>query len=163
MSELLRRMLLATEAIVISFPLTAFFVTDKGPALLHRVAASPRPEASLAFTACVALLVYAGCQWRLIVAFSVDGSAALQRLFLPYWYVPHVALAVAAGALAIASAAFTVDTTSLRQLAWALPMAIPSVHLAIECLLRRGASAGTAAAVTASVRSRASTTLTLVR
>jgi hypothetical protein len=163
MSELLSRILLSTEAIVISFPLTAYFLTEKLPVHWQQAFQGAGPAAWIPLSACLVLLTYVACIWRLIVAFSVDGGAALRRLFVPFWYVPHVVAAVAATALVLASAVFVIQPSWLSEFAWALPLAIPSAHLGLERLLRPDARAAIEPAVPLRIRPRAGVSLKSVR
>jgi hypothetical protein len=163
MSELLSRMLLSTEAILISFPLTAFFISEEFPTQWHRALDHPTPASWLSLSACLVLIGYAACIWRLIVAFSVNGNAALRLLFTNWWYVPHAAATVAVTILMFASAAFTIDPAWLRELLWALPMAVPSAHLGIEYSLRSNSRGNAAGAIASRDGGRPGVSLKLVR
>jgi hypothetical protein len=147
MPEMLNRILLATESIIICFPLSAFFVSQRLPVYFRRVIDGAGTEAWVALSACIVLLTFMACVWRLIVAFSVDGSVALQRLSAYWWSIPVAGSALAVGILVHVTTALGIQSSWLREFTWSLPLIVPTAHLGLERWLRadsRHVSAGEA-------------------
>ncbi|TMG81767.1 MAG: hypothetical protein E6H78_16240 [Betaproteobacteria bacterium] len=99
MSKLFSRVYLATEAIVICFPLTVLFLVRVLPAQIDHAVSFPE-FAFMDLVSGLGTLAALLCLWRLMAAFLVRGRTGLRRLSTYWWVLP-----VAGAALAVHMAA----------------------------------------------------------
>ena len=125
MSELNSRMYLATEAIVICFPLTALFFLRLLPAQVDHTLAFPEPRALMT----LAVLV---CLWRLMAAFIARGRAGLRRLSTYWWALPIAGAALAVQVAVDWWSVPVIRRSWLSEIVWGLPLLVPLLHLCAE-------------------------------
>jgi hypothetical protein len=144
MSESQSRVLLTTEAIIICAPLTVLLLVRELPAQIRQLLQTPEPEALGIFASGLFMLAALLCLWRLIVAFTVDGSAALRRVSAHVWAFVMLAAALALRiAIDYAPAAVT-QRSWLNEFAWGLPFVVPLLHVCLERWLRAERRSSTA-------------------
>lgn len=136
MTELQSRVLLTTEAIIICAPLTVLLLAREIPAQIRHLLVTPEPEALGIFASGLFMLAALLCLWRLIVAFTVHGRAALRRVSAHVW-----ALAALGAALALRMAVHfapnaVTERSWLNEFAWGLPFVVPLLHVCLERWLR---------------------------
>jgi hypothetical protein len=137
MSELQSRVLVATEAIMICAPLTVLLLVREIPAQIRQLTMTPAPETLGIFVSGLFMLAALLCLWRMVVAFTVHGGAALRRVSAHAW-----AIAALAAALSLRTAfhfmpAAVTQRSWLNEFAWGLPFIVPLLHLSLERWLRR--------------------------
>ena len=137
MSEQESRVLVATEAIMICAPLTVLLLVREIPSQILQLTVTPAPETLGIFVSGLFMLAALLCLWRMFVAFTVHGGAALRRVSLHAW-----AIAALAAALSLRTAfhfmpAAATQRSWLNEFAWGLPFLVPLMHLWLERWLRR--------------------------
>lgn len=136
MSETQSRVLLTTEAIVICTPLTVLLLVRELPAQILQLVQTPEPGALGIFASGLFMLAALLCLWRLIITFTVDGSAALRRISTHVWAFAALAAALALR-MAIHYAPTAVAQRSwLNEFAWGLPFVVPLLHVCLERWMR---------------------------
>jgi hypothetical protein len=136
MSELLSRVVLSSESIVICFPLTVWLFARRMPAQFHALIDSSSPAVVMNLTAGIFLAATLACLWRLIAAFVIGGRGALQRV-AAYWWITPTAGAALAGATCVRWWVMgNAAPSEVGAFAWGIPLLLPVVHLCLERLLR---------------------------
>lgn len=150
MSKFFSRVYLATEAIVICFPLTVLFVVGVLPAQINL----PEPGFVDLVSGLVTLAALL-CLWRLMAAFLVGGRIGLRRLSTYWWVLP---VAGAALAVHIAAGSWSVPVMQrswLNEFVWGVPLLVPLLHLCVErWLSARADPAANTGALSLGVRTR---------
>lgn len=131
MSESQSRVLLTTEAIIICAPLTVLLLVRELPAQVRHLLQTPEPEALGIFASGLFMLAALLCLWRLIVTFTVHGSAALRRVSAHVWSLAALAAALALR-MAVHYAAAMPQRSWLNEFAWGLPFVVPLLHVCLE-------------------------------
>ena len=125
-------MLLTTESIVICAPLTLLLLVRELPFQLQRVLHAPEPEALAILASGLFMLAALGCLWRLVVAFAVQGSAALHRVSAHVFVLAALAVALGVRMAFHLAPANVAERSWLNAFAWGLPFAVPLSHLCLE-------------------------------
>jgi hypothetical protein len=137
MSELESRVLVATEAIMICAPLTVLLLVREIPSQILQLTVTPAPETLGIFVSGLFMLAALLCLWRMIVAFTVHGNAALRRVSVHAWAVAALAVALSLRTAFHFVPAAVTQRSWLNEFAWGLPFLVPLVHLSLERWLRR--------------------------
>ena len=132
MSESQSRVLLTTEAITICAPLTVLLLVRELPAQVRHLLQTPEPEALGIFASGLFMLAALLCLWRLIVTFTVHGSAALRRVSAHVWALAALAAALALRMAAHYAPAAMTQRSWLNEFAWGLPFVVPLLHVCLE-------------------------------
>jgi len=136
MTESQSRVLLTTEAIIICAPLTVLLLVRELPAQIRQLLQTPEPEALGIFASGLFMLAALLCLWRLIVTFTVHGSAALRRVSAHVWALVALAAALALRMAVHYGPAAVIHRSWLNGFAWGLPFAVPLLHVCLERWLR---------------------------
>jgi len=136
MSESQSRVLLTTEAIVICAPLTVLLLVRELPAQIRQLLQTPEPEALGIFASGLFMLASLLGLWRLIVTFTVHGSAALHRVSVHVWAFAALAVALALRMAVHYAPAAVTQRSWLNEFAWGLPFVVPLMHVCLERWLR---------------------------
>ena len=139
MSKLFSRVYLATEAIVICFPLTVLFVVGVLPVQIDHSINLLEPDFVDLVSGLVTLAALV-CLWRLMAAFLVGGRTGLRRLSTYWWVLPIAGAALAVHIAAGSWAAPATKRSWLNDLVWGLPLLVPLLHLCVERWLSARAS-----------------------
>jgi len=131
MSKLFSRVYLATEAIVICFPLTVLFLVRVLPAQIDHAVNFPE-FAFMDLVSGLGTLAALVCLWRLMAAFLVRGRTGLRRLSTYWWVLPVAGAALVVHIATGSWVAPVIKRSLVNEFVWGVPLLVPLLHLCVE-------------------------------